>query len=87
VRLEDARAAAAEIPENVLGVRMFGIMGVEPDSSITAARMHHSHPRGAAAVADARLGFQREGPRRQRRWWATYRGGGGGEEVSGGGQD
>jgi hypothetical protein len=70
------------------GVRTFGNTGVEPDSSIAAARMHHSRPRGAAAVADARLGFRREGPRRRRRWWATGRGGGGGgEEGSGGGED
>ena len=52
--LDDAGAAVAEVPEDVLassGVRTFGKMGAEPDSSI---------------VAEARLGFRRKRPQRWR---------------------
>ena len=57
------------------GVRAFGKMGAEPDSSIAAVRPHHDRPRGAAEAAEARLGFRRKRPRRRRRrWWAAVGG-------------
>ena len=54
------------------GVRTFGKMGGEPDSSIAAVRPHHDRPTGAAEAAEARLGFRpKRPPRRRRRWWAA----------------